>query len=335
MKIGKKLLSVLMVGVMAAVMAGCGGGGAKPDAKAGQKPKTDFPKKQLSIIVPYAPGGASDTVARIFGKELEKQLGKPVIVSNKTGASGAVGLEAVKNSTPDGYTIAYMPVESTMISALGFTKLTSNDFKFIGRVMTIPAAITVRKDAPWNSLKEFIEYAKANPGKVQVGNSGTGSIWQVAAASLEEAAQIKFTHVPFDGAAPAIAALMGKNIDAVAVSPAEVKTNVDSGDFKVLAVLGDKPSSVVPNVPTATSLGYKVAAMGWGGFAVPKDTPDDVVKILSDASDKAINTDTIKKLLKERGFEFAYMNGKDMDAFAKDQLKMYSELIPKLGIVKK
>lgn len=340
MKLSKKILCVLMTGVFAAaVAAGCGGGqsssGSSSASTSQKAAKANFPKKQLSIVVPYAPGGASDTVARIFAQELEKQLGKPVVVSNKTGASGAVGLEAVKNSAPDGYTIAYMPVESTMISSLGFTDLTSNDFKFIGRVMTIPAAITVRKDAPWNTLEEFIQYAKANPEKIQVGNSGTGSIWQVAAASLEEAAGIKFTHVPFDGAAPAIAALMGGNIQAVAVSPAEVKSNVDAGDFKVLAILGDKPSSVVPDVPTATSLGYKVAAMGWGGFAVPKDTPDDVVQILSDAADKAINTDNIKKLLKDRGFEFAYMSGKDMDAFAKDQLQMYQELIPKLGIVQK
>lgn len=294
---------------------------------------TDFPKKQISLVVPYSPGGASDTVARIYAQELEKVLGKPIVVTNKTGASGAVGLEFVKNSAPDGYTMAYMPVESTMISALGFTDLTSNDFKFVGRSMTIPAAITVRADAKWNSLDEFIEDAKANPSKIQIGNSGTGSIWHISAALLEKQTGSQFTHVPFDGAAPAVAALLGGNIDAVAVSPSEVKSSVDAGEFKVLAVLGDKRSSVVPDVSTAQELGIDVTAMGWGGFAVPKDTPQEIIDVLVKASETALQTDALKDLLAERGFEFAYLNGTDMDAFATEQLAIYQELIPTLGIV--
>lgn len=290
----------------------------------------NFPRKQIQIVVPYAPGGASDTVARIYGKELENQLGKPVVIVNRTGASGAVGLESVKNSKPDGYTMAYMPVESTMISALGLSDISSDDFTFVCRTMTIPAAITVHKDAAWNTLDDFLKYAKENPGKITVGNSGTGSIWNVAAASLEKAADVKFNHVPFDGAAPAVAALLGKNIDAVAVSPSEVKNNVDAGQFKVLAVIGDQHSSVVPDVKTTKELGYDVTAMGWGGFAVPKGTPADVVQILSDASVKVNASESLKKLLAERGFEYAPLTGTEMDAFAKDQLAQYKVLIPQL-----
>lgn len=290
----------------------------------------NFPRKQLNIVVPYAPGGASDTVARIYGKEMEKVLGKPVTVTNRTGASGAVGLESVKNSRPDGYTLAYMPVESTMISALGLSTISSDDFTFVCRVMTIPAAITVKADAPWNTLEEFLADAKKNPGKIMVGNSGAGSIWHVASAALGQAAGVQFNYVPFDGAAPAVAALLGGNIQAVAVSPSEVKANVDAGQFKVLAVLGDKRSNVVPDVKTSKELGLDVTAMGWGGFAVPKGTPEDVVKVLVDASAKAVQTDAVKNLLKERGFEYAYLNGADADAFAKDQLAKYNALIPQL-----
>lgn len=290
----------------------------------------NFPRKQLNIVVPYAPGGASDTVARIYGKELSNVLGKPVTVTNRTGASGAVGLESVKNSKADGYTIAYMPVESTMIAPLGLDPISSNDFTFLCRVMTIPAAITVRADAPWNTLQEFLDDAKANPGKIMVGNSGAGSIWHVASASLAQAAGVEFNYVPFDGAAPAVAALLGGNIQAVAVSPSEVKTNVDAGQFKVLAVVGDKRSNVVPDVKTTKEMGLDVTAMGWGGFAVPKGTPAEVVKILDEASAKAVQTEAVQKLLKERGFEYAYLNGADMDAFAKDQLSKYEVLIPQL-----
>ncbi len=301
---------------------------------AGCATQAKFPSKQVNIVVPYSPGGASDTVARIFAKELESVLGVPVLVTNKTGASGAVGLEAVKNSKADGYTIAYMPVESTMIKALGFTELTTDDFNFLARAMTIPAAVTVHKDAKWNTLEELLKDAAANPGSIKVGNSGTGSIWHIAATQLEQVSGAKFTHVPFEGAAPAVAALMGKNIDVVTVSPSEVKSGVDAGDLKVLAVLGDKPSSVVPDAKLAKDLGYNVVAQGWGGFAVPKDTPADVVKILEEAAAKAIDSENVKSLLAERGFEYNYMNSADMNAYAKQQLDFYLDLIPKLGIKK-
>ena len=288
--------------------------------------------KQVSLLVPYSAGGASDTVARIYASELEQSLGTSIVVSNVTGASGAIGLEQVRNSNPDGYTIAYMPVESTMLKALGFPDLSTDDCRFIGRAMTIPAAVTVRADAPWDTFEDFVNYAKEHPGEIQVGNSGTGSIWHIAAASIEKECGVQFTHVPFDGAAPAVAALLGGNIQAVTVSPSEVKNNVDSGDFKVLCVLGESHSSVVPDVPTAQELGIDITIQGWGGFAVPKDTPQAVIDILEKASETAINSDSVKKTLADRGYEHAYLSGADMDQKASEELAYYSELIPELGI---
>ena len=308
----KKLLSIVLAGTMLLSLAACGGkepsGNQSSSGSGGGS--VNFPAgKQISLIVPYSAGGASDTTARIYATELEKALNGTVVVSNVTGASGAIGLEQVRNSNADGYTI-----------------------KFIGRAMTIPAAVTVRADAPWNTLQEFIDYAKEHPGEVQVGNSGTGSIWHVAAASIEDKCGVQFTHVPFDGAAPAVAALLGNNIQAVTVSPSEVKTNVDSGDFKVLAILGEGRSSVVPDVETAQEMGIDITIQGWGGFAVPKDTPQEIVDVLVAASETAINSDAVKDLLAERGFEHAYLNGADMDAKAAEELAYYSELIPNLGI---
>ncbi len=344
----KKMAALLLATLMVVGLAACGGKSNPPasqpaaeSAPAESKPaesapatNVDFPgKKQITIVVPYSAGGASDTTARIFAAELEKAIGTSVIVTNITGASGAVGLESVRSSKPDGYTIAYMPVESTMLRALGFTELSSDDFRFIGRAMTIPAAITVRTDSPWQTFDEFLAYAKENPGAIQVGNSGTGSIWQIAAASVEQECDVEFTHVPFDGAAPAVAALLGGNIQAVAVSPSEVKNNVDSGDFRVLTVLGENRSSVVPEVETATEMGINVTIQGWGGFAVPKDTPDEVVAILEAAAKTAIESEELKKVLAERGFEHAYLSGSEMDAKASAELQYFGELIPKLGIV--
>lgn len=336
----KKFLALALAAAMSLTMVACGSsktpassGSTSSGGTSSSAESVDFPgNKQVSLIVPYSAGGASDTVARIYASELEQSLGTSIVVSNVTGASGAIGLEQVRNSNPDGYTIAYMPVESTMLKALGFTDLSTDDFRFIGRAMTIPAAVTVRADAPWDTFEDFINYAKEHPGEIQVGNSGTGSIWHIAAASIEKECGVQFTHVPFDGAAPAVAALLGDNIQAVTVSPSEVKNNVDSGDFKVLCVLGESRSSVVPDVPTAQELGIDITIQGWGGFAVPKDTPQAVIDILEKASETAINSDSVKKTLADRGYEHAYLSGSDMDQKASEELAYYSELIPELGI---
>lgn len=335
----KKILALALAAAMSLTLVACGGSktpaasGSASSGGSSSAESVDFPgNKQVSLIVPYSAGGASDTVARIYASELEQSLGTSIVVSNVTGASGAIGLEQVRNSNPDGYTIAYMPVESTMLKALGFTDLSTDDFRFIGRAMTIPAAVTVRADAPWDTFEDFVNYAKEHPGEIQVGNSGTGSIWHIAAASIEKECGVQFTHVPFDGAAPAVAALLGGNIQAVTVSPSEVKNNVDSGDFKVLCVLGESRSSVVPDVPTAQELGIDITIQGWGGFAVPKDTPQAVIDILEKASETAINSDSVKKTLADRGYEHAYLSGSDMDQKASEELAYYSELIPELGI---
>lgn len=335
----KKILALALAAAMSLTLVACGGSktpaasGSASSGGSSSAETVDFPgNKQVSLIVPYSAGGASDTVARIYASELEQSLGTSIVVSNVTGASGAIGLEQVRNSNPDGYTIAYMPVESTMLKALGFTDLSTDDFRFIGRAMTIPAAVTVRADAPWDTFEDFVNYAKEHPGEIQVGNSGTGSIWHIAAASIEKECGVQFTHVPFDGAAPAVAALLGGNIQAVTVSPSEVKNNVDSGDFKVLCVLGESHSSVVPDVPTAQELGINITIQGWGGFAVPKDTPQAVIDILEKASETAINSDSVKKTLADRGYEHAYLSGSDMDQKASEELAYYSELIPELGI---
>ncbi|MDR1520653.1 MAG: tripartite tricarboxylate transporter substrate binding protein [Planctomycetota bacterium] len=294
-----------------------------------------YPARAIAITVPAAPGGASDMTTRIFTSQMEKILNVPFPVTNRPGASCSIGMEYVKNRAPDGYNLSYIPVESVMIRALGLTDLSSNDFNFIARAMTIPAALTVRKEAPWDTFDAFLAHAKANPGAIKIGNSGTGSIWHIAAAAIEGAAGVKFTHVPFEGGAPAVAALMGANIDAVTVSPSEVQSGVDSGEFKVLAVLGEKRSGVVPEVKTAIELGYDVKVLGWGAFAAPKGTPPEIMAILEKAAATAIDSDEVKKFFKERGFDHSYLNAADMTAFAKTQLAFYDDMIPKLGIVNK
>jgi tripartite-type tricarboxylate transporter receptor subunit TctC len=294
--------------------------------------KTDFPRKPVTIVVPYNPGGASDITSRMIAKGMEEKLGVPVVVVNKAGGSGGVGLEYARSSNKDGYTLAYLPVESTMIKALGFTDIQPSDFTYLGRVMTLPAAITVRSDSPWKTIEDLIAYAAKNPGKLSIGNSGTGSIWHVAAASLAEKTGIQVNNVPFDGAAPAVAAILGGHINAVAVSASEVLPNVKGGSLRVLAVMSNERSPMLPDVPTLKERKIDVEVVGWGGFGVPVGTPPEVVAILEAAVKAGFETKAFKDLCAERSMVYGYLDSKATNAYAGSQFTYFSKLIPSLGI---
>ncbi len=327
---------ILVISVMLVITACNSGGDVGKDNYEPEKQQEtgiEYPKDQITMIIQASPGGLSDTVARTVSQELQKELGVPVVPVNKTGASGAVAMSFLQGSNPDGYTIGYVPVELSMVKALGFADdIDPDSFTLLGRANISPATITVRADAPWNTIEEFLEYSKENPGKVKVGNSGTGSIWHIASVSVEKATGAKFNHVPFDGAAPAIAALMGSHVDAVTVSVSEIKSGVDSGELKVLAVIDEERSPFFSDVPTLAEKGYDIVVAAWGGFAAPKGLPKEVEDILMPAIEKAINSEALKKVAEERAFTVAYLNKEDFYEFAKEQFNFYMKMIPEMGI---
>ncbi|WP_369017537.1 tripartite tricarboxylate transporter substrate binding protein [Thermatribacter velox] len=289
----------------------------------------DFPEKEILLIIQAAPGGVSDAVGRAMAAAAQEFLGVPITATNITGASGAIAMGKLKESKPDGYTIGYVPVELSMVKALGYADISPDDFDLIMRTNIVPAALTVRSDAPYKTFEEFVAYAKEHPGEILVGTSGTGSIWHIAGLALEEALGVKFTFVPFDGAAPSVAALLGGHIHAVTCSPSEVLSGVQSGDLRMLAVLGDSRTELFPDVPTAKELGYDINVMAWGGFALPKGTPKEVYDKIADAFYKAFNSETFTRVMKERGIQLAYLDGPSFAEFAKQQYEMYMELIPR------
>ncbi len=295
---------------------------------------TTFPERDLTIVVPFNAGGASDMTARIIAKGMEKELGKAVMIVNKSGGSGGVGMSYVSASNPDGYTMTYVPVELVMHKALNLSDLTPDSFDYIGQTTLVPAAVTVPADAPYNTIQEFIDYAKANPGKVRVGNSGTGSIWHIAASAIEQKTGVDFNHIPFDGAAPAVTALMGKHIEAVTVNSGEVKSGVEAGKLKILAVMTDERDPAFPDVPTLKESGIDISLSGWGGFAVPKDTPEDVRNVLSSALEKAASTDEFKTFIAERGMIVSYKNSADMKTFVNEQYTFFNDLLSKMDLGK-
>lgn len=288
-----------------------------------------YPEKPITFIIQAAPGGASDMVSRTITSIAQEILKVPIMCTNITGAAGAIAMKRLQTSKPDGYTMGYVPVELSMLKALGHADFGPEDFDLLMRIMIIPAAITVRADSPWKTIQDFIDYVKKNPGTVTIGNSGPGSIWHIAALSFERATGTKLVHVPFDGAAPAVAALMGGHIASVAVSPTEVRAGVEAGRLRILAVMSDERSTLYPDIPTMKELGYDVSIMAWGGLALPKGVDPEVYRVLADAFKKAYESETFQKFLRERGMTPAYLDGEKFREFAVAQFNMFMELIPK------
>ncbi|TSB48432.1 tripartite tricarboxylate transporter substrate binding protein [Alkalicoccobacillus porphyridii] len=313
-------LNIMLI-FTAVLMSGCQMLGQEED------PLT-FPTDQISLVVPFASGGASDMVSRAVATQMEEELGVPVTVVNKTGGSGAIGIYDVMSAPPNGYRIGYVPVELAMYGGLELADIEPSEFEYLARLMAIPAAITVSADAPYDNIQEFIDYAEENPSQIQLGNSGTGSIWHIAGTALAQEMDVSFNYVPFEGAAPAVSSLMGGHIDAVSVSPSEIKSGLDSGDLKVLAVMGEERDPLVPDVPTLKEEGIDLVMSGWGGFVAPKGTPNEIVEAFNLAIENAMNEETFQSLASTRGLTPAYLPSKEFKNFAIDQYEYFNELIP-------
>ena len=292
----------------------------------------DYPTKPIELVVPSSAGGGTDALARSFSELVKKHLPQPVIVNNRPGASGVVGMGDVLNSRPDGYKVSMVIAELVILPHLGLSKITYADFAPVARLNADPAAITVKADAPWNTLEEFLAAARAKPGDVRVGNSGNGSIWHLAAAGLEDKTGVQFNHVPYQGAAPGVVALLGGHIDAVAMSPAEVAVHVQGGKLKMLAVMADQRIPAFDKVPTLKERNIDLSIGTWRGLAVPKATPADVIDVLRGATRKAADDPAMREALDKLNLGFAYL---DADAFGQAMQRdnaYFQQLVPKLKL---
>ena len=308
------------------LLTGCGSSGSGSS-------KSDYPNTQISMIVQANPGGLSDQVSKETGDLMGKILGQTVVCQYKPGGSGAVGMSFVQASRNDGYTIGHTPLELVMLKPMGYANLEPSDLTLLGRAYTTCGALAVKAgDSRFGSIDEFVAYAKANPGKVSVGNAGTGSIWHIGAIGLEKATGVSFNHVPFDGASKSIAALMGGHVDAVVCAPIELMSGVSGGELSVMVTMGEERSNAFPEAPTCKESGIDYILLHWGGFAGPKDLPADVTAKLQDALKQAVESDEYKKFMEERGMEPAFLAGEDYNAFIKEQTEFLGGLIAEAGL---
>lgn len=295
------------------------GAGAVLMALGGAASAAEFPARQIELIVPFQPGGGTDGVARAFGEAARKHISQSVVVINKPGASGAIGWTDMINAKPDGYKLAVVTVELVTLKPMGLAKFTHDDVQPIIQFNADPAAITVRADAPWNSIEEFLAASKKEPGKIGVGNAGNGSIWHFAATALGEKTGIKFNHIPFQGAGPAVLALMGGHVDAVAVSPAEVAQQLKGGKLKMLTVMADQRLPSFDKVPTLKERGIDLSIGTWRGIAGPKNLPPDVLNYLKTAAKQTVDEPSFQAVLAKQDLGFLYRDDKGFrDQMLKD-----------------
>jgi len=289
---------------------------------AGQVLATDpYPVRPIQVIVPFPPGGVADLVGRPFATALEKQLKQPVVIVNKTGAGGAVGMQAQAVSKPDGYTlmvalssISVMPEVDTMFGRPPVYKL--SDFAPIALLSSDPTVLVVGSKSPWKTVADFVADAKKRPGEIKYSSSGVYGTMHVAMEMFAHAAGIKLRHIPTGGGGPALTALLGGHVDALSGGPNVSIPHIKAGTVRVLAGWGDKRLAALPDVPTLLELGYKdVEFYIWSGFFAPAATPQPIIKVLREATAKAVQAPDFKAAMEKMATPIAYMDAPEFRKF--------------------
>ena len=264
----------------------------------------NYPNKPIRIIVPFAAGGAVDVVARAVGQRMSEQMGNPVIIENKPGASANLGAELVAKAQPDGYTVLLgangLATNMTLFRSLGFD--TAKDFAPVARVGYAPLVLVVEASFPAKSLKDLIAMAKAQPGVLNYGSAGNGGSGHLATELLKLTTKIDVLHLPYKGGAPAMSDLLGGRLAFMLNNPLEVIANIKSGRLRALAVANPKRIAMLPDVPTFTEAGVPgYDASVWWGLVAPVNTPKDIVAKLASEALKALEDEGVKEKLSNLG----------------------------------
>jgi tripartite-type tricarboxylate transporter receptor subunit TctC len=297
----------------------------------------DYPNKTITIIVPMVAGGQFDLSARVVADAMEKQLKQPVVVVNKTGASGTVGGYAVASAKPDGYTLGYFhntPVAPEVYSYFYAAPYSSNDLKPIFRGHQLLNVITVREDAPYNTMKEFVEYARKNPG-IKYAHNGKASLQYLVMSTIAKAEKLSLVDVPYDGDGAILPALLGGHIPMAIPAYSGIKPLVTAKKFKLLASCTEKRTPFTPDVPSLVELGYKLPYTISVSLYGPKKLPDEVVRKLNDVMGKIVADKDFQKKNADMDMILAYENSdalqKEMDDFKQN----VTDFLKDQGLVKK
>ena len=295
-----------------------------------------YPSKPIALVVPFPPGGVADIVARPAADAMSRVLNAPIVIENKPGAGGGIGMGYVAKSKPDGYTlllalssISILPEADRISGRAPMFQL--DQLVPIARLTADPTVLAVRADSPWKTLQDFVADARKRPGGITYGSSGNYGTMHVPMEMFASSAGVKLLHVPYTGAGPAVIGLLGGNIDAVASGPSTVIQHVKAGKLRVLASWGDKRLASLPDVPTLTESGYEAVFFQWSGLFAPAGTPEAIIVRLREAARAAATDPRFIAALATVETPIQYMDAPELQRFWDADAKKLGDVVRRVG----
>lgn len=321
MKLTATVMRMLSVGVLIALVG----------TVAAQK---SYPNKPLRLVVPFAPGGVADILARAIADPMSKDLGQPIVVSNHPGAGTIIGLEIAAKAAPDGYTLL-LSGDAGVINTASGLKLPYDLMKDLAPISTVysgPQILLVNKDSPYKSVQDLVKYAKANPGRLNFGTSGIGTSVHLHSELFNQAAGIQAVHVPYSGVAPAMAELVGGRIDFVIGGSTAAIPAIKNGSLRGLALMSRERSALLPELPTAIEQGVNIETASWYGLFTRAGTAPEIVKRLHASLAKALDSKVVQDRFVAMGGEVKTTTPEQFSAFLRAEIQALSVTIKQLNI---
>jgi tripartite-type tricarboxylate transporter receptor subunit TctC len=297
-----------------------------------------WPTRPITMIVPFPPGGLADLVARPVAEAMSRDLGQPVVIENRAGAGGGIGMGVAAKAKPDGYTVLLALSSLTVIPeadiVLGRQAMFAlPDLRPMARFTADPTVLAVRADSPWKTVQQFVDDAKKRPGAINYGSSGNYGTMHVPMEILSQTAGIKMTHVPFTGAGPAVVALLGGQIDAVSSGPATVLQQVKAGKLRVLAHWGSAPLGSLPEAPSLKDAGYNAEYAQWSGLFIPKETPEPIAQRLRASAKAAAQDSKVKDVILNAGSPVLYQDSAEFEKYVQADAARMAGVVKRIGKV--
>jgi tripartite-type tricarboxylate transporter receptor subunit TctC len=297
-----------------------------------------WPTRSITMIVPFPPGGLADLVARPVAEAMSRELGQPVVIENKGGAGGGIGMGLAAKAKPDGYTILMALSSLTVLPEadviLGRSPMfLLNDLRPVARYTADPTVLAVRADAPWKSVQEFVDDARKRPGAINYGSSGNYGTMHVPMEILTQTTGTKLTHVPFTGAGPAVVALLGGQIDAVSTGPATVLQHVKAGKLRVLGHWGNGKLASMPDVSSLKDAGFNAEYAQWSGLFIPSATPEPIAQRIRAAARAAAQDAKVKEIILGAGSPVQFQDSPDFEKYVQADAKRMVDVVKKIGKV--
>jgi tripartite-type tricarboxylate transporter receptor subunit TctC len=297
-----------------------------------------WPTRSITMIVPFPPGGLADLVARPVAEAMSRELGQPVVIENKAGAGGGIGMSLAAKSKPDGYTILMALSSLTVIPEadllLGRTPMFMlNDLRAVARYTADPTVLAVRAESPWKSVQEFVDDAKKRPGAINYGSSGNYGTMHVPMEILAQVSGSKLTHIPFTGAGPAVVALLGGQIDAVSTGPATVLQHIKAGKLRVLGHWGNEKLASMPDVTSMKDAGFNAEYAQWSGLFIPSATPEPIAQRIRAAARAAAQDAKVKEVILGAGSPVQFQDSPDFEKYVQADAKRMVDVVKKIGKV--